>query len=102
MLILEKHYSRFPKRPDGPHAALWMEEMQPMLAAWLVRGFSHEHSSCRHAACLAAANLAPYLGVQADAVRRRARICIDGLISSMAVDDHESRMNALLAKGWLK
>lgn len=81
---------------------MWLEEMQPLLAAWLVRGLRNEKPSCRHAACMASADLMPYLGEYSREVRTEVLTQIDLLFSRIATDDMESQMIALRTKGRLR
>ena len=96
-----KNHSQYPLRltqlPAEPHAQRWIEEMQPMLAAWLLRGLNSNGRECQFAACMAAVFLLPYLAEdQRNDIRSTARMVTGRLASGTPPTDTGSRISVLL------
>jgi hypothetical protein len=85
--------------PEDPHTEEWLEEMRPMLAAWVERGLRSGVPECQYAACMMAADLIPYIGESlANRMRKAARPVINILLASCPSWDHESRISTFLLR----
>lgn len=88
---------RLTQVPSEPHAQKWIEEMQPLLAAWLNRGLGGMRRECQFSACMAAVLLMPYLAEdQRKRIRSKAQEVARTLAACTPPTDPESRISILL------
>ena len=93
---------RLTQVPSEPLALKWIEEMQPLLAAWLERGLGSTGRECQFSACMAAALLMPYLTAgQRKRIRSKAQDAALKLAASTPPTDPESRISILLLRARL-